>query len=100
MVELGLDDAIVMWFGRWGSAAVLAYIEDARSRSKAGSELWWSALAGGASAAWGRAPPARDAPRISDALKEFVVQEARRAAAGTAPPASSSAAPAAGKAPP
>jgi len=85
-----------MWFGRWGSAAVQAYIEDARSRSKAGSELWWATLAGGASAAWGRAPPGRDVPLISDALKEFVVEEARRAAAGMAPPASSPAA----KAPP
>ena len=82
MVELGLEDSVVMWFGRWGSAAVLCYIEDARARSRAGSELWWTALAGSRPMAWGIAPPGNAQAQhiVTDAMKEFIVEESRRAA--------------------
>ena len=45
LAMLGIPDATIMWFGRWGSTAVRAYLEDARSRSKAGKRLWRDALA-------------------------------------------------------
>ena len=46
LAALGVSDATITWFGRWGSSAVLAYIADARSRSRAGKRLWVEALAG------------------------------------------------------
>ena len=45
-----------MWSGRWGSSAVNGYIEDARTRSRAGAEVWFSAFAAGASSGGEPAP--------------------------------------------
>ena len=81
MVELGIIDSIVMWFGRWGSSAVLRYIEDARARSKAGAELWWTALVGSRPDAWSISSPAGASSRSASVLKEFIVEESKRAAA-------------------
>ena len=39
LAAAGVDPAMVEWFGRWGSSAVRAYIEDARARAPASSSL-------------------------------------------------------------
>ena len=41
----GVTEPTICWFGRWGSAAVKAYLEDARTRSRAGRRIWSEAMA-------------------------------------------------------
>ena len=41
----GVAEPTICWFGRWGSAAVKAYLEDARTRSRAGRRIWSEAMA-------------------------------------------------------
>ena len=44
LATLGVCEATICWFGRWGSAAVKAYLADARARSRTGKRIWSDAL--------------------------------------------------------
>ena len=67
LASLGVPDAVICWFGRWGSSAIKAYREDARSRSRPGKRIWGDALAADAAphpvfpllSSWPRRPSGR-----------------------------------------
>lgn len=84
LTAYGVEPWYVEWFGRWGSAAVRAYIEDARARAPSSSGL---ALAVAAAAAVddegaGSAMPSgsEDAARVRDL--ELQIGELRRLVLG------------------
>ena len=76
LAALSVDEPAICWFGRWGSAAIKAYLADARARSRSGRRIWLDALA--AEATPGR-PAGPAMPGASEATARHV--EAIRAAA-------------------
>lgn len=57
----GVEPWVVEWFGRWGSAAVRAYVEDARARAPAGSGLALAVAAAAVAGGSGRPPEPAEA---------------------------------------
>ena len=68
LATLGVEEATICWFGRWGSNAVKAYLEDARARSRAGKRIWLDAFA--AEAAPARQPAAPAPPLEASPLQQ------------------------------
>jgi len=58
LAALGVSEATICWFGRWGSAAVKAYLADARARSRSGKRIWSDALSADAASSSSAGAPA------------------------------------------
>ena len=68
LTAAGVEPWLVEWFGRWGSAAIRAYIEDARARAPNVSQLALRVAkpeAGTAGGCSGQAPPAPSMPQVA-----------------------------------
>ena len=64
----GVEPWLVEWFGRWGSAAIRTYIEDARARAPNVSQLALRVANPEAGTAWGcsgQAPPTPSMPQVA-----------------------------------
>ena len=68
LTAAGVEPWLVEWFGRWGSAAIRAYIEDARARAPNVSQLALRVAkpeAGTAGGCSGQAPPTPSMPQVA-----------------------------------